>query len=98
MSVVVSLISNKLVTQTFDDINIRDVAQCPFRCLIRTAPHLHPAEPHADGGRRALLTLADLVGLLLLGGVVAVLPGPHLQVQHAGRGIAPRQVLQQDEL
>lgn len=62
-----------------------------------STPHLHSAEPHPDGGRRALLTLADLIGLLLLGRVVTVLPGPHLQVQDAGHGVAPRQVLQEDE-
>lgn len=59
--------------------------------------HLHPAKSHADGGRRALLTLADLVGLLLLRRVVAVLPGSHLQIQHARHGVAPRQVLEEDE-
>lgn len=44
-----------------------------------------------------MLTLADLHGLLLLGGVISVLLRAHLQVQHAWHPVPPRQILQQDE-
>lgn len=59
--------------------------------------YLHAGEADPQRGRRAMLTLADLHGLLLLGGIVPVLLRAHLQVQHAGHPVPPRQVLQQDE-
>lgn len=45
--------------------------------------YLHPTHAHAQSGRGALLALLHLARGLLLGGVVAVLPCAHLQVQDA---------------
>lgn len=58
----------------------------PGRPALRRAlaTHLHAADAHAQAGRGALRTLPHVAGLLLLGRVVPVLPGPHLQVQDTG--------------
>lgn len=62
------------------------------------ATHLHAAHSDAQRGRSALFTFLHLPGGLLLRGVVAVLPGAHLQVQDAGVGEVVDHVLQQQEL
>lgn len=46
--------------------------------------NLHPTDAHTQAGRGALCTLVHVTGLLLLGRVISMLPGPHLQVQDTG--------------
>lgn len=59
--------------------------------------YLHPAHAHAQSGRRALLALLHLTGGLLLGGIVAVLPCAHLQVQDAGAAEVVYYVLEEQK-
>ena len=49
-----------------------------------SATYLHAADADAQAGRCALSTLPHVTGLLLLGHIVPVLPGPHLQVKDTG--------------
>lgn len=72
--------------------------QGPRRLAAAPGSHLHATDPDAQRGRRALLALAHLPGSLLGGRVVAVLPGAHLQVQHARALEVVHHVLQQQEL
>lgn len=59
--------------------------------------YLHPTHTHAQCGRGALLTLLHLASGLLLGGVVAVLPCAHLQVQDAGAAEVMYYVLEEQK-
>lgn len=70
----------------------------PNRLAAAPGSHLHATDPDAQCGRRALLALAHLPGSLLGGRVVAMLPGAHLQVQHARALEVVHHVLQQEEL
>ena len=62
-----------------------------------SATHLHAADAHTQAGCGALCALRHVAGLLLLGRVVPVLPGPHLQVQDTGVLVLGHNVLQQEE-
>lgn len=57
-------------------------------------PHLHATHTHTNDCRSALLTFSDLVGCFLLGSVVPVLTGAHLQVQDTRHLVAGSQILQ----
>lgn len=61
-------------------------------------PYLHPTNAHAQGGRSALFTLLHLPSSLLLGRIVSVLSGPHLQIKYAGKLEVMHHILQQKEL
>ena len=60
--------------------------------------HLHATDPDAQRRRRTLLALPHLPRSLLSGCVIAMLPGAHLQVQHAGVLEVVHHVLKQEEL
>lgn len=60
--------------------------------------HLHATDPDAQRRRRTLLALPHLPRSLLGGRVIAMLPGAHLQVQHAGVLEVVHHVLKQEEL